>query len=44
MRVDEIAIQVNRLLVVLGGLSKLPLDKVELGTVVVDIRIVAILL
>lgn len=43
VRVDEGAVEVNRLLVVLGGFGELPEDEVELGPVVVDVRIVLVL-
>lgn len=43
VRVDEGAVEVNRLLVVLGSFSELPEDEVELGPVVVDIRVVLVL-
>jgi hypothetical protein len=42
VRVDERAIEVDRLLVVLGGLGKLGQDEVQLGTVVVDIGVVLV--
>ena len=42
MRVDETAVEVDRLLVVFGSIRKLTEDKVELGTVVVDIWVVLV--
>jgi hypothetical protein len=42
VRVYERAVEVNRLLVVLGGLGKLGEDEVQLGTVVVDIGVVLV--
>ena len=42
MRVDERAVEVNRLLVVLSGLGKLGEDEVQLGAVVVDIGVVLV--
>ena len=40
--VDESAVEINRLLVVLGGLGKLGQDEVELGAVVVDIGVILV--
>jgi hypothetical protein len=41
---DEVTIKINGLLVVLCGLGELPEDEVELGTVIVDIWIFAVVL
>lgn len=41
---DEVGVEVDGLLVILGGLSELSLDEVELGAVVVDIRVLGVLL
>lgn len=43
VRVDEAAIEVDRLLVVLRGIGELAQDEVELGTVIVDIGIVLVM-
>lgn len=43
VRVDEGAVEVDRLLVVLGRFGVLPEDEVQLGPVVVDIRVVFVL-
>ena len=42
VREDERTVQVNRLLVVLGGLGELAQDEVELSTVVVNVRLVLV--
>lgn len=42
MRVDERPIEVDRLLVVLGGLGKLTQNEVELGAVVVDVGVILV--
>jgi hypothetical protein len=41
---DKVTVKVNGLLVVLCSLGKFPEDEVELGTVVVDIGIFAVVL
>lgn len=43
MREDKIAIKVNRLLVVLCSLGEFATDKVQLGTVVKDVRVIGVL-
>lgn len=43
MREDKIAIKVNRLLVVLRSLGEFATDKVQLSTVVIDIRVIGVL-
>lgn len=40
--VNERPVEIDRLLVVLGGLGKLGQDEVQLGTVVVDIGVVLV--
>lgn len=40
--VDKGTVEVNRLLVVLGGFRKLPKDEVELSTVVVDVGVILV--
>ena len=40
---DKVAVQIDRLLVVLGRLGELALDEVQLRTVVVDIRVISVL-
>lgn len=42
MGVDKGTVEVNRLLVVLGGFRKLPKDEVELSTVVVDVGVILV--
>lgn len=42
VREDEIAVQFDRLLIVLGSIGKLPEDEVKLGTVVVDIGVILV--
>jgi hypothetical protein len=42
MRVNEAAVEIDRLLVVLGCFSKLTEDEVELSPVVVDVRIILV--
>lgn len=42
MREDEGPVEVDRLLVVLGGLGELSQNEVELGTVVVDVRVILV--
>lgn len=42
MRVDECAVEIDRLLVVLGGLGKFPEDEMKLSAVVVDVRVVLV--
>lgn len=42
VRVDEAAVKINRLLVVLGRLCKLSEDEVQLRTVVVDVRVILV--
>lgn len=44
MREDEVGVEVDGLLVILSRLGELPLNKVELGAVVVDIRVLGVLL
>lgn len=44
VRVDKGAVEVDRLLVVLGRFGVLPEDEVQLGPVVVDIRVVLVLI
>jgi hypothetical protein len=39
---DEGAVEVDRLLVVLGGLGELTQDEVELGAVVVDVGVILV--
>lgn len=41
---NELGVEIDRLLVVLGCLRKLALDEVQLRAVVVDIRVVGVLL
>lgn len=43
VRENEVLVEIDGLLVVLGGLGELPKDEVELSTVVVNIRIVRVL-
>lgn len=42
MGVDERPVEVDGLLVVLGGLGKLSKDEVELGAVVIDIGVILV--
>lgn len=42
MREDKGAVEVNRLLIVLGGFGEFSKNEVELGTVVIDIRVVLV--
>lgn len=42
MRENEGAVEVDRLLVVFGGLGKLAQDEVELGAVVVNIGVILV--
>jgi hypothetical protein len=44
VREDEVLVQVDRLLIVLGCLGELLLDEVQLSSVVVDVRIIGVLL
>lgn len=43
MREDEVAVEVDRLLVVLLRLGELALDEVQLGTVVEDVGVLGVL-
>lgn len=42
MRVDEVAVQLNGLLVVLGGVGKFSEDEVKLGTMIVDVGVILV--